>query len=118
MFFNPLPEIDAFTLAEKLNSDEEFILLDVREADELQRAKIDDRRLVHAAMSELSVRGMSMLPRPVEGQERSVYILCHHGIRSTQVTHWLVKMGWINVFNVRGGIDEYARKVDRSVGMY
>jgi rhodanese-related sulfurtransferase len=118
MFSQSIPEIDVSTLAEKLNSGEEFILLDVREADELQRAKIDDRRLVHAAMSQLSARGTSMLPRPVEGQERSVYVLCHHGVRSTQVTQWLVNLGWKNVFNVRGGIDEYARKVDRSVGMY
>lgn len=118
MFIKSLPEIDVVTLAERLKSDEEFILLDVREADELHRAKIDDRRLVHAATSELSVRGTSMLPRQVEGQERSVYVLCHHGVRSTQVTRWLVKMSWKNVFNVRGGIDEYARKVDRSVGMY
>ena len=118
MFSNPLPEIDVITLAEKLKSDEEFILLDVREADELQRAKIADRRLVHAALSQLSARGTSMLPAPAQGQERSVYVLCHHGNRSTQVTRWLVKTGWTNVFNVRGGIDEYARKVDKSVGMY
>jgi rhodanese-related sulfurtransferase len=118
MFFKPLPEIDVTALAEKLKSDEEFILLDVREADELRLAKISDRRLIHAAMSQLSTKGTFMLAAPVEGQERSVYILCHHGVRSTQVTRWLVKMGWKNVFNVRGGIDEYARGVDRSVGMY
>ena len=118
MFFKPLPEIDVTTLAEKLKSDEEFILLDVREADELRRAKIADRRLVHAALSQLSAQGTSMLPAPAQSQERSVYVLCHHGNRSTQVTRWLVKTGWTNVFNVRGGIDEYARKVDQSVGFY
>jgi rhodanese-related sulfurtransferase len=118
MFFKPIPEIDVITLAEKLKSGEEFILLDVREADELRLAKISDRRLIHAALSELSARGTSMLPAPAQGQERSVYVLCHHGNRSTQVTRWLVKMGWKNVFNVRGGIDEYAHKVDKSVGFY
>jgi predicted sulfurtransferase len=35
-----------------------------------------------------------------------------------QVTMWLAQQGWKNIFNVRGGIDEYARKVDRSVGLY
>jgi rhodanese-related sulfurtransferase len=118
MFGKPLPEIDVTALAEKLKSDEQFILLDVREADELLRAKIADGRLVHAALSQLSARGTSMLPQQAEGQERSVYILCHHGNRSTQVTRWLVKIGWTNVFNVRGGIDEYARKIDKSVGLY
>lgn len=126
MFFKSLPEIDVTTLAEKLKSDEEFILLDVREADELLRAKISDRRLVHAALSQLSVRGISMLPAAAQGDAlssskglgKSVYVLCHHGNRSSQVTRWLVKQGWTNVFNVRGGIDAYARAVDRSVGMY
>ena len=118
MFFKPLPEIDVTALAEKLKSDEEFLLIDVREDDELRRAKINDRRLVQAALSQLSVKGTSMLPAPASGQERSVYVMCHHGNRSSQVTRWLIKNGWTNVFNVSGGIDEYARKVDKSVGMY
>ena len=118
MFFKPLPEIDVLALAEKLKSDEEFILLDVREDDELRLAKVKDRRLVHAALSELSVKGTSMLPASAQGQGRSVYVMCHHGTRSSQVTRWLIKNGWTNVFNVSGGIDAYARKVDKSVGMY
>ena len=118
MFLKPLPEIDVTALSEKLKSDEEFILLDVREDDERRRAKIDDRRLVHAALSQLSTKGTSMLPAPASGRERSVYVLCHHGNRSSQVTRWLIENGWPNAFNVSGGIDEYARKADRSVGIY
>lgn len=118
MFSHSLPEIDVTALAEKLKSEEEFILLDVREDDELRRAKITDRRLVHAALSQLAMKGMSLLPAVVSDQKKSIYILCHRGGRSALVTRWLIKQGWKNVFNVRGGIDEYARKVDRSVGMY
>jgi rhodanese-related sulfurtransferase len=44
--------------------------------------------------------------------------MCHHGNRSQQVTAWLAQQGWKNTFNVRGGIDAYARQVDPSVGMY
>ena len=118
MFGTPLPEIDVKTLAEKLKSNEKFILMDVREADELLRAKISDKRLLHVPLSQLSSKGTSALPESVQGQERSVYVLCHHGSRSTQVTRWLLKAGFKNVLNVRGGIDEYARQVDRSVGLY
>lgn len=118
MFGSPLPEVDVKTLAEKLKSEEEFVLLDVREADELRLAKIDNNRLVHAPLSQLSTRGTAALPEPAQRQDRTVYVLCHHGNRSTQVTRWLMKNGWKNVFNVRGGIDEYARQVDRSVGLY
>jgi predicted sulfurtransferase len=34
------------------------------------------------------------------------------------VTAWLAQQGWRNVFNVRGGIDAYAREIDESVGLY
>lgn len=118
MFGKPLPEIDVKDLAEKLKSEEEFILLDVREDDELVRAKITDKRLFHLPLSRLASQGTAALPASAQGPERSVYVLCHHGNRSTQVTRWLIKAGWTNVINVRGGIDEYARQVDRSVGMY
>ena len=118
MFTKPVPKIDVYALAEKLKTDEDFILLDVREAWELDRAKIMDKRLAHAPLSQLSVKGMSVLPRQVAGQEGTVFVICHHGVRSSDVTRWLSAQGWRNVFSVRGGMDEYARKVDRSVGSY
>jgi len=118
MFAKPIPEIDVKTLAEKLKSNEDFVLLDVREAAELERARIADKRLAHAPLSQLSAQGTAGLTEAAQSPESRVYVLCHHGNRSTQVTAWLVKQGWKNVFNVRGGIDEYARKIDRTVGMY
>jgi len=118
MFSKPFPEIDVAALAEKLKSDEVFVLLDVREADELLRAHIDDPRLVHAPMSGLAAQGTSALPEPAQNQESSVLVMCHHGSRSADVTQWLIQNGWKNVVNVRGGIDAYSRKIDKSVGMY
>ncbi len=112
------PEITVTQLAEKLKSDETFILLDVRELSELDQAKIEDSRLEVTPVSRLANEGPSALSEAVRAQDVPVYILCHHGSRSAQVTAWLVQQGWKNVFNVRGGIDEYARKVDESVGMY
>ena len=50
--------------------------------------------------------------------EIPVYIMCHHGSRSVQVTMWLAQQGFKNIFNVRDGIDAYARQVDQSVGFY
>ncbi len=118
MSSKPFPEIDVAALAAKLKSDEDFILLDVREADELLRAHIDDPRLVHAPLSGLAAGGTSALPEPAQSAERSVCVICHHGSRSAQVTAWLIQNGWTNVVNVRGGIDAYAKKIDASVGMY
>ena len=69
-------------------------------------------------MSRLASEGPAALPESVRSQEIPVYVMCHHGSRSVQVTMWLAQQGYKNVVNVRGGIDEYARKVDSSVGFY
>ena len=113
-----LPEITVTDLGEKLKSDEKFILLDVRELSELDRAKIADSRLEVTPMSRLAQEGVEALSESVQSQEIPVYVICHHGNRSMQVTGWLVQQGYKNVFNVSGGIDAYARQVDSSVGFY
>ncbi len=112
------PEITVTDLSSKLRTEEKFILLDVREPVELGYAKIDDPRLENTPVSQLSQVGTDALSDAVRAQDVPVYVMCHHGSRSSQVTAWLAKHGWKNVFNVRGGIDEYARKVDSSVGFY
>lgn len=113
-----LPEITVLDLSEKLKSQDTFILLDVREPDELDYAKLNDSRLETTPMSLLAREGSKALPNSAQSQAATIYVMCHHGSRSAQVTAWLAQQGWRNVFNVRGGIDEYARRVDPSVGMY
>lgn len=111
-------EIAVAALAEKLKSDEMFILLDVRELTELNFAKLADARLEVTPMSRLAREGTSALSGAAQSRDATIYVMCHHGNRSMQVTAWLTQQGWKNVHNVRGGIDEYARRVDPSVGLY
>lgn len=113
-----LPEITVTDLSEKLKSQDSFILLDVREPDELGYAKLNDSRLQVTPMSRLAREGTKALSDSAQSRDAIIYVMCHHGSRSYQVTAWLAQQGWKNVFNVRGGIDEYARKVDPSVGSY
>ena len=113
-----LPEITVSELSEKLNSEDKFILLDVREPNELDYAKLTDSRLEVTPMSRLAREGIKALSESANAQDATLYVMCHHGNRSAQVTAWLTQQGWKNVFNVRGGIDEYARTIDPSVGLY
>ncbi len=112
------PEITTTELSEKMKTDEKFILLDVRELHELDYAKITDARLEVTPMSRLAEVGTDALSESARSQEATIYVMCHHGNRSGQVTAWLAQQGWKNVFNVSGGIDDYARRIDSSVGMY
>jgi len=110
-----VPEIDAIELGNRLQSDDAFILLDVREVWEIEAVRIQDARLRIIPMSLMAKQAISVaeLPRDAE-----ILVLCHHGIRSIQVTRWLLEQGWQKVFSVRGGVHQYALHVDPSVGMY
>ena len=113
-----LPEITVKELSEKLKSDDAFILLDVRELHELNYAKLPDARVEVTPMSRLGQVGIDALSEAAKSQSAEIYVMCHHGSRSAQVTAWLVQQGWTNTRNVRGGIDAYARQVDQAVGFY
>jgi len=113
-----IPEITIDELSKKLNSQDQFILLDVREPMELDFAKITDNRLEVTPMSRFANEGLNALSESARSQDSVIYVLCHHGNRSGQVTAWLAQQGWKNVFSVRGGIDEYTRRIDHSVGFY
>ncbi len=113
-----IPEITVEELAEKLKTSDQFILLDVREPWELALAQIQDKRLIVSPMSALANQGLPALPEPAQQQDAEIYVLCHHGVRSADVTRWLASQGWTDIFSVAGGIDEYARKIDPTVGSY
>ena len=113
-----MKNITVTELSEKLKSDEEFILLDVRELVELNHAKLTEDRLEVTPMSRLAAEGTAALSESAQAQDATIYVMCHHGSRSMQVTAWLAQQGWKNVVNVNGGIDAYARTVDASVGLY
>jgi len=113
-----VPEITVAELSEKLKSEDIFILLDVRELNELDYAKITDDRLQVTPMSSLAENGTSALSESAKLQSAEIYVMCHHGTRSAQVTAWLAQQGWSNIKSVQGGIDAYARRIDQSVGFY
>jgi rhodanese-related sulfurtransferase len=113
-----VPEITVAGLAQKLNSGETFVLLDVREAWELDYAMLTDERLHVVPMSRLAQLGEGALPVEMEGKGVETLVICHHGVRSANATSWLMEHGWSNVHSVRGGIAEYARVIDATVGRY
>ena len=113
-----IPEITVAELSTKLKSEEQFILLDVREPVELGYAKLIDGRIELVPMSRLAREGTTALSESAKMPESVIYVMCHHGNRSAQVTAWLAQQGWKSVYNVRGGIDEYARRIDQSFGFY
>ena len=112
------PEISLQELRLKLSQKQEMVLLDVREAWELQLARLEDERTFAAPVSEVSRQGMHALPAAAQDKEAEIVVVCHHGVRSAAVTAWLLAQGWKNVRSLAGGLEDYASFVDPSIGRY
>jgi rhodanese-related sulfurtransferase len=50
--------------------------------------------------------------------DEHIIVLCHHGIRSMNVTNFLRQQGFDKAQSLAGGIDRWAREIDPSVGVY
>lgn len=103
-------------MAARRTAGDAFVVLDVREHMELQLASLEG--VLHTPMSEIAALREDALPDEIEDKATEIVVLCHHGNRSAQVAAWLRGQGWPNVWNLTGGIDAYAKEVDRSVGLY
>jgi rhodanese-related sulfurtransferase len=86
------------------------VVLDVREAWEVEICRLAGA--LHIPMGSLLMRA-DELP-----QDRAIVVMCHHGMRSLQVTQWLRGQGRQDVANLRGGIDAWAREIDPSMASY
>ena len=91
---------------------EPLLLLDVRQPEEWQRARIEGARLL--PLGELESR----LPELSDWKERRVIAHCHHGGRSAAACKILLAAGFTDVSNLVGGIDAWSLTVDPSVPRY
>ena len=87
----------------------EVKLLDVREEFELNICSINDS--IHIPMQEIGTR-IKELSDQVEYS-----VICHSGVRSYHTCEFLYKNGFI-VYNVIGGIDEWASSIDNDMKRY
>ena len=86
------------------------LLLDVREPWEFRICNIEGSQLIP----------MGQLPASLDVLDpaRETIVICHHGIRSRQVAMYLDYQGFQNVINLAGGVDAWARDVDRQMPTY
>ncbi len=104
-------EITPEEVKAKLDKRETFTLLDVREPWEFETAKIASAKLM--PMGEVPSRAHQELE-----PEDEIVVLCHHGVRSMNVTVWLRQQGFEKAQSMRGGIDSWSRLVDPEVPTY
>jgi rhodanese-related sulfurtransferase len=103
-------ELQVETLRDWRQKNVPHVLLDVREPVELETAAVDGATWI--PMGEIVGR-IDEIPLDVP-----VVVMCHHGSRSSKVAAYLDGAGRSSVYNLDGGIDAYAARVDDSIPRY
>ncbi|HMD02893.1 MAG TPA: rhodanese-like domain-containing protein [Candidatus Baltobacteraceae bacterium] len=104
-------EITVAELKYLLDAGDELLLVDVRESDELAKAKLNG--VLHIPMAQIPQRLAELRPA-----DQAIVVMCHVGARSERVAAYLRENGFPNVANLAGGIDAWSREIDRSVPLY
>jgi adenylyltransferase/sulfurtransferase len=103
-------ETDVRELKRKIDAKEDFFLLDVREPNEYQIAKIPGSTLI--PLGEVP-RRYQEIPR-----DKEIIVHCKMGGRSVTAASFLRQQGFKSVKNLKGGILDWSDKIDPSVPKY
>ena len=104
-------ELSALQLQTHLESCEtQPLLLDVRQPWEIDVCKIENSILIP----------MSQVPAKIDSLDTNseIVVICHHGIRSRSVGRYLEHAGFSNIINLSGGVDQWAKTVDKQMVTY
>lgn len=103
-------------------------LLETWRSQGLTPALLDVRETWEIATASLSLPGietrcipMQQVPARHAGEldaTQPLLVLCHHGMRSLQVTMYLTGQRYPHAYNITGGIDAWSRTVDPTVPTY
>lgn len=104
--------IDVHAVKALLDDRTSFLLLDCREPDEYQVARIEPGQLI--PMGELPGR----LADLEAYRDQPIVVYCHVGGRSLRVVRWLRAQGFPQAQNMDGGIEAWSQLIDPSVPRY
>lgn len=103
-------DIEAFALAISINSTHPPILLDVREPHELAISAMSGA--INIPLGSLAAH-LSELDTA-----RELVVFCKGGTRSVRALELLVSAGFKRVKNLKGGINSWAKEIDKSLAIY
>ena len=103
-------EITPEELKVKLDRGEKIRIIDVREPEEYAICHLKEVKLI--PMGQIQKRLDELNPRDF------TVLYCHHGTRSFQAALWLRQKGFQNAWNLQGGIDAWAERIDHRMARY
>jgi rhodanese-related sulfurtransferase len=103
-------EIAPGDLRSKVDRGEQFVLLDVREPEEVAIVRLPGS--VHIPMGEVPGRLHELDP------DKETIVYCHHGVRSLHVANFLAQRDFEHVMSLAGGIDAWAVEIEPGMRRY
>ncbi|MBX9690762.1 MAG: ThiF family adenylyltransferase, partial [Cyanobacteria bacterium] len=104
-------EVEPMELSKMISStDHRFILLDVRNDNEVALCRIPGA--IHIPLPELERRLTEL------DKEKSMVVYCKSGVRSRQAISLLQQAGFTSLCNLKGGISAWASQIDPSMPRY
>ncbi len=103
-------EISATELKARLDSKDDFILIDVREPHEYDIAKIEGSILIPLSDWEAGIEKID--------KNADIVVHCKMGGRSANAQGWMLENGYTKVLNMTGGITAWSNDVDSSIPVY
>ena len=104
-----MKEISVQELKQKLDSGEDFQLIDVREDFEYETSNIGGL---------LIPLGGILIEADKVAKDKPVVIMCRSGKRSAAAIMQLEQQGFTNLTNLKGGILAWADEIDPSISVY
>jgi len=105
-----MDEITPLELKARLDGAARPLLLDVRQDWETRLCRLPNA--VHIPIEEIELRYEELSP------EDEIVVYCHQGVRSAAVAEYLRGLGYGNVRNLAGGLDQWARTVEPGMRRY
>ncbi|ASK26908.1 rhodanese-like domain-containing protein [Neisseria chenwenguii] len=98
-------------LAKWQNEGRQFHLLDVRTGEETAICALP--HAIHIPMNLIPLRHNDL-----PDDDLPLVVYCHHGIRSLHTAMYLADAGFDNLYNLQGGIDDWAAKIEPEMARY
>ena len=104
-----MKEITVRELKQKIDNDEDFQLIDVRESFEYEMSNLN---------GELIPLGGIIIEADKISKDKPVVVHCRSGARSAAAIMQLEGMGYTNLYNLKGGIIAWATEIDPKMQVY
>lgn len=102
--------LSSFDYKKIRDSGHDHVLLDIREPWEVAKARIDPS--VHMPFTQLLDNVDDFK------KDQKIIVYCHLGIRSLNACVFLREQGFKDVLSLEGGIEAWARHVDKNIPLY